>query len=102
MATDPSSSSLQAATAAWPEPVASHGGWLPRDVSALQASLEPAVGIFQLEAVVAHLVLEGPLDQRLGANQEDFADGFIFQFAQRHSVFLKEPDQMLAGNPPIL
>src|SRR5438094_700081 len=68
----------------------------------LNAGFESAVGEVELEGVAAHLLFQTIANAGFGADDEDLADRFVFQLAQRHSVFLEEPDQVLTRDPAVL
>jgi len=58
----------------------------------------PLLAKSSFERVAAHLVFETVTDAGLCSDDQDLADRFVFEFPERHPVFLKEPDEMFAGD----
>ncbi len=59
----------------------------------------------QLELVVVVLrqqLLHAVVEQLLGADEQHLVPLLFFEFAERHAVFLEEPDELLAGDAAVL
>lgn len=68
----------------------------------LNSGFETTVGEIELEIIAAHTVDESGLDVRFGTDEEDFSDGFVFKFPERHTVLFEESDEVFAWNPSVL
>src|SRR5579872_5636150 len=67
------------------------------------AGLEAAIGHFELVIVVfGKKFLDPVVEQLFSADQQDLVPFFFFEFPQRHSVFLEETNELLAGDAAIL
>src|SRR5262249_19692678 len=69
----------------------------------LNPGLEAAMSEFVLVLLIVGKEFLHPINEELlGSNDQDFVPALLFEFTQRHAVFLEEPDQVLAGNAPVL
>ena len=68
----------------------------------LDTGFESAGGGFDLELTLTEHFIQASAGRRIGADDQQFAEGFVFQLAQGHSVFLEEPDQMFSRDASIL
>jgi hypothetical protein len=68
-----------------------------------RAGFETRVGQFVFEVfALGERFLDSVVEEFFGADEEHLVPFFLFEFTQRHAVFLQEPDELLAGNSAVL
>jgi hypothetical protein len=68
----------------------------------LDSSFKATGSYFDLKVVVGNHLIQTRTSRQIRTNEQNFAHCFVFQLAERHSVFLKETDQMFARYASIL